>query len=100
MEREKVLTLLRQHQAELEASGIQTASLFGSVARGEPNPGDVDLAVRFHADAPKGWDIFPVLDHLEARLRHILDTEVDILEEPARKPGMQAAIDKDRIVVF
>jgi predicted nucleotidyltransferase len=90
VERERVLALLREHQSELQAQSVSSMSLFGSVARGEAYPGDVDLAVRFTADAPDGWDFFGLLDVLEARLRVLLDTEVDVIEEPVRKPGMQA----------
>jgi predicted nucleotidyltransferase len=34
------------------------------------------------------------------RLRELVGAPVDLVGEPARKPGMQAEIDRDRLRVF
>ncbi len=45
---ERVIGMLRAHEAELRAAGISRLSLFGSVARGDAEAGsDVDLAAEF-----------------------------------------------------
>jgi predicted nucleotidyltransferase len=101
MDRESVIAILRAHEAELRERGVESVSLFGSVARGEPYPQDVDLAVRL-ADSPSDgpFDFIRQLDLLERRLRHLLDCEVDIVEEPVRRQRFQDEIDRDRAVAF
>jgi len=46
MHREQVLNTLREHAPELQAAGVLSLSVFGSTARGEAEPADVDVAVR------------------------------------------------------
>lgn len=53
MDRERVISKLREHERELRAAGIMALSLFGSVARGDANEqSDVDLMADF--DGAKG----------------------------------------------
>ncbi len=93
-----VLTRLKARESELRDLGIASLSLFGSTARGEARPdSDVDLAATFDENA--GIGLFEFADIME-RLRMMLDTPVDLVGEPARKPRMQAEIDRDRIRVF
>jgi predicted nucleotidyltransferase len=101
MDREHVLSILRAHEAELRAKGIESVSLFGSVARGEANPQDVDLAVRF-ADGfcAGGFDYIRQLDKLERRFRQILRCKVDVVPEPVRRQRFQDEIDRDRALAF
>jgi len=48
MRRNEALRILREHRGELDALGIRSLSLFGSVARDEAGPeSDVDLLVEF-----------------------------------------------------
>src|SRR3954452_586870 len=101
MDRETVLSILRAHEPELRAKGIESMSLFGSLARGEPYAQDVDLAVKVNDGfADGGLDFFYQLDELERRLRNLLDEEVDVVTEPVRKAEFQNEIDRDRAVVF
>ena len=45
------MRILREHRAELDAMGVRSLSIFGSVARDEAGPeSDVDLLVEFD-----GW---------------------------------------------
>jgi Nucleotidyltransferase domain len=45
--RSELLALLRRHEKELRAHGVETVSLFGSLARGDAtDSSDVDLAIR------------------------------------------------------
>ncbi|MGK2909601.1 MAG: nucleotidyltransferase family protein [Sphingobium sp.] len=93
-----VLNRLKANEHELRNLGIASLSLFGSTARGEARPdSDVDLAATFDESARIG--LFEFADITE-RLRMLLDTPVDLVGEPARKPRMQAEIDRDRIRVF
>jgi predicted nucleotidyltransferase len=82
---------------KLRAAGVESVSLFGSVARGESRPQDVDIAVKLGSNfSTRGWDYFGRLDALQSRLSRILNCGVDVVEEPVRKARFQQAIDKDR----
>jgi predicted nucleotidyltransferase len=96
MDRDAVLERLRAHEAELKAMGVARLSLFGSVARGEAGPeSDVDLAAEF--DRPFGIFQFAAV---EGRLRDLMGRPVDLVGEPARKPRVRQAIDRDRVRAF
>ena len=74
MEREVVLQILRQNQAEINSFGVISLALFGSVARGEARPdSDVDLLVEF--DRPVG--LFGLIA-LQQRLEELLGCPVDL----------------------
>jgi uncharacterized protein len=48
MKRDEVITVLRDHEAELRAASIVRLSLFGSTARGDRRPdSDIDLLAAF-----------------------------------------------------
>jgi len=101
IDREQVIAILRAHEAELRSAGVESVSLFGSVARGEPFPQDVDVAVRVSEKFSNGGlDYFYQLKQLERRLRKALGCEVDVINEPVRKKGFQDEIERDRAIVF
>lgn len=99
--RELAIAAWRAQEHELRADGVESASLFGSVARGENLPdSDIDIAVRLGDSFSRGFQYFERLEALESRLAHILDRKVDVVEEPARKERLQRAIEKDRAMAF
>ena len=101
MTREEVIFSLRRHAPELNAAGVVSASLFGSMARGESDPGDVDIAVRLDGNfSSGGFDYFWQREQLRERLSKLLGCRVDIVEEPVRKPAFQQEIDRDRALAF
>jgi predicted nucleotidyltransferase len=108
MDRDRVITTLKQHEQELRAAGVVSVSLFGSMARGgDPlekeyvPPGDVDLAVRLADNfSEPGLDYVGRLEDLEHRLSQILGCNVDVIEEPVRKERFQREIDRDRAIAF
>lgn len=80
MNRADVISLLREHEAELRAAGVQRLQLFGSVARNEATQdSDVDLLADF--DPARRWSLVS-LGSVQDRLRRILGTNVD-LSSPA-----------------
>jgi predicted nucleotidyltransferase len=98
MDKEQAIRTLKAHEAELRALGVQRLSLFGSLARGEAGPeSDVDIAAEFNREMRVGMFRFVEIND---RLREMLGTAVDLVGEPARRPRMQAEIDRDRIHVF
>jgi len=102
MNREHATTVLRACEPELKALGVVSASIFGSVARGDAGPdSDIDVAVRLSDQfSYGGFDYFARLEALQRRLSGMLGLRVDVLEEPVRKPQMQAEIARDRALVF
>ena len=78
--RAELLNLLRAHEAELRARGVETMTLFGSMAREEATGGsDVDLAIRPGAGfCAGGFDHFGRLDALRDCLIALLGCEVDL----------------------
>src|SRR5262249_37160469 len=101
MTREEVVSTLRQHAAELSAAGVVSASLFGSLARGESDPRDVGIAVRLDESfSTGGFDYFWQRERLRENLSKLLGSSVDVVEEPVRKPELQQEIDRDRTLAF
>jgi len=102
MDREQAKATLRAHEPELKAIGVLSASVFGSVARGDAQPdSDVDVVVRLGDNFPTGgFDYLAGLDDLHRRLSAILGCKVDVIEGPVRKARFQAEIDRDRELVF
>jgi uncharacterized protein len=101
MERDRVIAALKAHEHELRTAGVESVSLFGSVARREDSAGDVDLAVRLgEGFSAPGLDYFSRLGELEGRLSGILGCKVDVIEEPVRKKRFQTEIDRDRAIAF
>ena len=93
IEREHVLRILHQNQAEIYSFGVKSLALFGSVARGEARPdSDVDLLVEF--DRPVG--LFGLVA-LQLRLEELLGCPVDIgtwdsLKAPVRSHVMKECV--------
>ena len=101
MDRDKVIRALQAHERELRAAGVVSVSLFGSTARGESSPGDVDIAVRLSESfSHGGFHYFGRLEDLERQLSQLLDCQVDVVEEPVRKARFQEEIDRDRALAF
>jgi len=102
MIRKIVVERLRHHEPELRRLGVDSISVFGSVARDEENEAsDIDVAVKLNpARTPLGFAYFGLLDDLQQRLEKLLGRHVDVVPEPAKKASMQREIDRDRVVAF
>ncbi len=102
MDRDIAISTLKRHKARLLSLGVQSASLFGSTARGEQqDASDVDVAVRLAPHfSDGGFHYFGKLDALRAELGELLGVEVDVVVEPVRNPELRAAIERDRLVAF
>ncbi len=96
MKRDKVLSILHNHQAELQSLGIKTLELFGSVARDEARQdSDVDFLVEFSIEASL-FDLFRVRHYLE----DLLGCNVDLGTQDALREHLREPILKDTIRVF
>jgi hypothetical protein len=102
MDKGQILAMLRAHEAELRASGVEELSIFGSAARGDAtDASDVDVVVRFGAAAAnEGFAYFARLEAIGQRLHEILGRPVDVVAEPVRKPQLRRNIEADSVLVF
>ncbi len=95
MDRAAVLSILRKHRADFEASGVAHLRLFGSVARDQATAAsDVDVLVDFH---PNKLITLISLGHVHTQLAQVLDTEIDLvpmkyLREPLRSSALREAV--------
>ena len=95
MRRDEALRLLKEHRAELEAMGVTSLALFGSVARDEAGPdSDVDVII----DVRRPFGLFD-LARVHLRLEEIMGCKVDVLTEGSLLPRDHGVIDKDRVHV-
>lgn len=96
MDRDAVLTLLREHLPVLrERFGVQRLRLFGSVARGAAQAGsDVDLLADFGQPAtPEAF--FGAQFYLE----DLLGCEVDLVTERALRSQFRPYVERDAIAI-
>ena len=88
MSREEVIRIVQAHQAEREALGVASLSVFGSVARGEAAAhSDVDMLVAF--SRPVGLIEFVRVPHY---LETLLGCAVDLATEDALRPEMREQV--------
>jgi predicted nucleotidyltransferase len=98
MDRDRVLSKLREHEAELRAAGIMTLSLFGSVARGDASDeSDVDLMVDF--DRAKRLSLLGAVG-LENKLSDILGLKADLSQREMLKPDVLQRATREAVRVF
>lgn len=97
MERSKVITKLKQHEAELKRLGVEHLYLFGSTARGEARD-DSDIDLFF--DHPVGsLGLFALMDVKDAADR-ILGRKADIMTRRSLHPVLRERIEASALQVF
>jgi len=97
MKRDQVIAILRAHEPELKRAGIVRLSLFGSTARGEDAPQDVDLLAAF--DEHRQLSMLDVI-HIENQLTDLLGYSVDLIEEGTLKPRVKKSGEAEAIRAF
>lgn len=97
MDRDQVLAVLRSHETELRAAGVEHLRLFGSVARGDQtSASDVDVALEFYPEAKLGF----AFGGLQTRLSEWLAVDVDVLVLRSVRPAIRERILKDGVDAF
>lgn len=92
------IKILRRHQGELRARGVQHAALFGSVARGEAGPAsDLDIMIELAPDA--SLDIFAYVE-LKEFIAGLFSGPVDVVNKDALKPHVRPPATADSIYAF
>ncbi|MFL5542389.1 MAG: nucleotidyltransferase family protein [Longimicrobiaceae bacterium] len=88
MLRDSILEILEINRGDLKTYGVESISLFGSVARGEEGPrSDVDLLV----DVDDEVTLFG-LSRLKHHLEDLLGMPVDLVTTDALRPQMRDSI--------
>lgn len=89
--------MLRAHEAELRAMGIEHLDLFGSFARDEAGPeSDVDLLADLNEKAAHSWMRLCGQDDIEA----LLGRSVDLLTAVRENRYVRRSIARDLTSVF
>lgn len=95
MRREEALRILREHKAELDAMGVSSLSLFGSVARDEAGPeSDVDLLVDFSEP-----ETFATYMDAKLYLEDLFGRRVDLVTESGLRERIRPYVERDLIRV-
>lgn len=97
MSRSDVLKKLKAQEPELRRLGLGALYLFGSVARDERRPKDVDLLFEI-GDAPS----FSLLDQASAaiRLEEILGRPVDLVQRSALHDYIKPKVEAEMVRIF
>jgi hypothetical protein len=93
MNRSQIIQRLSEHKGELDAFGVRSLSLFGSVARGEERPGsDIDILVEFE----RVGGLFEFV-RLKNYLEKTLGQPVDLVTPDALKPQLREKILRESV---
>ena len=95
MRREEALRILAAHRAEIEAFGVRSIAIFGSVARDEAgSDSDVDVLVEFERSPS-----FSQYMGLRVFLEDLLGTRVDLSSAKTLKPQIRSRVEAEAIRV-
>ncbi len=80
----------------LKDAGVLSASLFGSVARGENKiDSDIDILVEF----PRGKTLFDLVD-LKMKLEEALQVKVDVATPRSLSPKIKPFVQNDLVTIL
>jgi predicted nucleotidyltransferase len=98
MNREEILTRLRENEAALRKRGVAHAALFGSRARGDQRPeSDTDIMIEFDPAARiTVFDYAGLKDYIAA----LFDGRVDVVNRDGLKPYVKPAATTGAIYAF
>jgi len=95
MRREEALRILAEHHAEIDAFGVRSLAIFGSVARDEARPeSDVDVLVAF--ERPPSFDQYM---GLKLYLEDLLGTTADVASVETLRPQIRSQVEGEAIRV-
>ena len=98
MDKDAIITVLREHRAELEGLGVRHAALFGSVARGEAGPdSDIDIAIDLDMDRhPTVYDYVGMQQYIAG----LFEGRVDVVNREGLKPRVRDRVTPDLVHAF
>ena len=98
MDRQQILSRLRDHEASLKARGVAHAALFGSRARGDAGPeSDIDILVDIAPETR--MDVFGYVGIVQA-IADLFDSPVDVANRQALKAHVRPEAERDAIYAF
>jgi len=93
--RDDVIALLKAHRAEIDAFGVRSLALFGSVARDEARPdSDIDVLVDFGGPAH-----FKSYMHLKFLLEDLTGRKVDLVTRKGLHRGLRESVEAEALLV-
>ena len=98
MNRDEILTRLRENEAVLRARGVAHAALFGSRARGDQRPdSDTDILIEFDPAAR-----ITVFDYagIKAEIATLFDGPVDVVNRDGLKPFLKPIAASEAVYAF
>jgi uncharacterized protein len=98
MNRQEIISRLRENERALRERGVAHAALFGSRARGEDRPGsDIDIMVEIEPEA--NIDLFEYVG-IKHYLEDLFSARVDIANRTCLKPAVRPLAERDAIHAF
>src|SRR3954465_10697633 len=97
MTRDGALETIRPLAPELKRLGLGKLYLFGSVAREEPQPNDVDLF--YEADEKQKLDYFELADAAE-RLEKLLGKRVDLVDRKLLHRRIRPRVEAELVEIY
>lgn len=98
MQRQEIISTLKDHEAALRARGVQHAALFGSLARGDNRP-DSDIDVLIKIDPNAKIDLFAYVG-ITQYIDDLFEQRVDVANYDALKSLVRPQAERDAIYAF
>lgn len=92
-----VLQVLRDHEADLRRFDVAHIAVFGSMARGDANPNDIDVLVELTENNSLG--VFEYA-RLKLFISRILGGSADVVNRRSIKPLLRESILRDAVHAF
>jgi uncharacterized protein len=98
MDKQDILSRLRENESALKAQGVCHAALFGSRARGDASPdSDIDIMVEIAPDAR--MDLFQYVGIVQY-IEELFPGRVDVANREGLKALVRPNIERDAIYAF